>query len=178
MPKRLLPITAFGLSAVFLLAGCGDSTSDSTTDTAIVTSTSTTNVATTQPATTLPAMPQTTPVPLTNVVPADVPLPNVTCADIEPPKDFRLSDAANAHVEWNAVMAPPPETSPNQLNLEVSTDNGTTWKRSSFMRISLTSALLLEVKPGTTILVRAQLYRAFKNPCITEHSKSLELKIN
>ena len=78
---------------------------------------------------------------------------------------------------WTAVMAPPPETSPNQLNLEISADQGTTWKRTSFMRISLTSALVLDTKPGSTILVRAQLYRAYKNPCITEYSKSVELKI-
>jgi hypothetical protein len=176
MSARLAKIAVAGIAVSSLLAACGGSSEPADTspsDTAVAeTTTSTTPVAT------LPAMPQTTPVPLTNVVPADVPLPNVTCADIAPPKDFRLSDAANAHVEWTAVMAPPPETSPNQLNLEVSTDNGTTWKRSSFMRISLTSALLLEVKPGTTILVRAQLYRAFKNPCVTEYSKSLELKIN
>ena len=161
------------MGGVLLFASCGgNEQTASPTDTAVVVTTSTT-----VPVTTLPAVPQTTAVPLTNVVPADVPLPNVTCADIAPPKDFRLSTAANAHVAWTAVMAPPPETSPNQLNLEVSTDNGATWKRTSFMRISLTSALVLDTKPGTTILVRAQLYRAYKNPCITEHSTTVELKI-
>ena len=173
MPSRCWSRVVVAVSIAVILCSCGgndqDSSSFDTTDTPEST--------TTVPVTTLPAVPQTTAVPLTNVVPADVPLPNVTCADIAPPKDFRLSTAANAHVAWTAVMAPPPETSPNQLNLEVSTDNGATWKRTSFMRISLTSALVLDTKPGTTILVRAQLYRAYKNPCITEYSTTVELKI-
>lgn len=169
--KRLAPlITAIALTVV----ACGDKSS---TETTTVDTSPETTVETTTPATTQPAVPLTTGVPLTNVVPADAPIPSVICADIEPPKNFRLSDSANAHVTWTFVMAPPPETSPNQLNLETSADNGATWKRAPFMRISLTSALLTDVKPGTTVLVRAQLYRAFKNPCITEYSKTVELTI-
>lgn len=162
----------------FISIGCvacgGASNDSSSVDTAAVESTSTTP---TTPPTTQPAVPQTTAVPLTNVVPADVPLPNVTCADVEPPKNLRIAESANAHVSWTFVMAPPPETSPNQLNLEVSADNGSTWKRAPFMRISLTSALLTDTTPGATLMVRAQLYRANKNPCITEYSNSIELTI-
>lgn len=167
-------ITSLFAASLLALAACGDKSSS---DTTTADTSPDTTAQSTVPATTLPAVPVTTGVPLTNVVPADAPIPDVTCADIEPPKDFRLSDSANAHVKWTFVMAPPPQNSPNQLNLETSTDNGGTWQRAAFMRISLTSALLTDVKPGTTVLVRAQLYRAFKNPCITEHSNSVALTI-
>ena len=172
-PARLSFVLTLG---ALVLGACGGASNDSSSsvDTAAVESTSTTP---TTPPTTQPAVPQTTAVPLTNVVPADVPLPNVTCADVEPPKNLRIAESANAHVSWTFVMAPPPETSPNQLNLEVSADNGSTWKRAPFMRISLTSALLTDTTPGATLMVRAQLYRANKNPCIIEYSNSIELTI-